>query len=106
MLVLIDNDDKIDRLQQYSRRANVRVFGIAETADEKTNDIIVKVAGDMGVDITERDISVSHRIGKNMGTKPRPIIAKFVRRDTKTAIMRNKRNLKGLDGYKSVFCER
>ena len=93
----------IDRLQQYSRRENVRVFGIAEIADEKTNDIIVKVAGDMGVDITERDISVSHRIGKKMGTKPRPIIAKFVRRDTKTAIMRNKRNLKGLDGYMSVF---
>ena len=38
-----------------------------------------------------------------MRMKPRPIIAKFVRRDTKTAIMRNKRNLKGLDGYKSVF---
>ena len=63
----------------------------------------MKVAGDMGVDITERDISVSHCIGKIMGTNPRPIIAKFVRRDTKTAIMRNKRNLKGLDGYKSVF---
>ena len=38
-----------------------------------------------------------------MRMKPRPIIAKFVRRDTKTAIMRNKSNLKGLDGYKSVF---
>ena len=67
----------------------------------------MKVAGDMGVHITERDISVrlsvSHRIGKKMRTKPRPIIAKFVRRDTKTAIMRNKSNLKGLDGYKSVF---
>ena len=91
---------ELDRLQQYSRRENIRVFGIADTADEKTNDIIVKVAGDMGVDITERDISVSHRIGQKTGTKPRPIIAKFVRRDTKTAIMRNKRNLKGLDGYK------
>ena len=67
------------------------------------NDIIEKVAGDMGVDITESDVSVSHRIDMKTGTKPRPIIAKFVRRDTKTAIMRSKRNLKGLDGYKSVF---
>ena len=97
---------EIDRLEQYSRRENIRVFGVAETADELTNDItgcIVKVAADMGVAITERDISVSHRIGKKTGTKRRPIIAKFVRRDTKTAIMRNKRNLKGLDSYKSVF---
>ena len=66
---------------QYSRRENIRVFGVAETADELTNDVIVKVAADMGVVITERDISVSHRIGKNTGSKPRPIIAKFVRRD-------------------------
>ena len=94
---------EIDRLEQYSRRENIRVFGVAETADELTNDVIVKVAADMGVVITERDISVSHRIGKKTGTKPRPIIAKFVRRDTKTAIMRSKRNLKGLDAYKSVF---
>ena len=97
---------EIDRLEQYSRRENIRVFGVAETADESTNDVIVQVAADMGVDITERDISVSHRIGKKTGTKPRAIIAKFVRCDTKTAIIRNKSNLKGLDGYKSVFCER
>ena len=74
-----------DRLQHYSHRENNRVFGIADSADEKTNDIIVKVAGDMGVDITEHDVSTSHRIGKKKRTKP------------------NKRNLKGLDGYKSVF---
>ena len=41
-----------DRLQQYSRRENIRVFGIAE---KKTNNIIVKVAGDTGVDVIERE---------------------------------------------------
>ena len=54
---------EIDRLQQYSRRENIRVFGITETADEKTNDIIVKVAGDMGVDITERESSHRQEYG-------------------------------------------
>ena len=83
---------QLDRLQQYSRRDNIRVYEIAEATDEieneNTNSVIVKVAKDMGVYISEHDLSVSHRLGRKAGTKPRLIIAKFVRRDTKTAIMR------------------
>ena len=33
---------ELDRLQQYSRKDNIRVYGIDETADECTNTIIVK----------------------------------------------------------------
>ena len=98
---------ELDRLQQYSRRHNVRVYGIAEATDEienkNTNSVIVKVAKDMGVDISEHDLSVNHRLGRKAGTKPRPIIPKFVHRDTKTAIMRCKKNTRGLSGYRSVF---
>ena len=96
---------ELDRLQQYSRRDNIRVYGIAEATDENenTNSVIVKVAKDMGVDISEHDLSVNHRLGRKAGTKPRPIIAKFVRRDTKTAIMRRKKNMRGQSGYISVF---
>ena len=38
---------EIDRLEQYSRMENIRVFGVAETADELTNNVIVKVAADI-----------------------------------------------------------
>ena len=84
---------ELDRLQQYSQRDNVRVYGIEETAEESTNSIIVKLASDMGVPITEQDLSVSHRMGRNMTGKPRPIIIKFVRWDTKTRMMRAKKEL-------------
>ena len=93
---------ELDRLQQYSRRDNIRVYGIDETADECTNTIIVKLANDMGVEIPEQELSVSHRLGRKTG-KPRPIIAKFVRRDTKTKMMRSKKELRGMSGYRNVF---
>ena len=93
---------ELDRLQQYSRRDNIRVYGVEEKADECTNTIIVKLAHDMGVEIEEQELSVSHRLGRKTG-KPRPIIAKFVRRDTKTKMMREKKELRGLSGYRHVF---
>ena len=84
---------ELDRLQQYSRRDNIRVYGVDEKEGECTNTIIVKLAHDMGVVIEEQELSVSHRLGRKTG-KPRPIIAKFVRRDTKTKMMRAKKELR------------
>ena len=81
------NRFEIDRLEQYSRRDSVRVCGIAETDNENTRDIVVRVAKDMGVDISPNDISVSHRVGgprRGRSDKTRPILAKFVRRECKS----------------------
>ena len=92
------NRFEIDRLEQYSRRDSVRVCGIAETDNENTNDIVVRVAKDMGVVISPNDISVSHRVGGprrgRTSDKPRPILAKFVRREFKSQIMYRKKNLR------------
>ena len=44
-----------------SRRNNmILVYGIDERADECTNTIIVKLAHDMDVEISEQELSVSH----------------------------------------------
>ena len=57
------NRFEMDRLEQYSRRDSVRVCGRAEMDNENTSDMVVRVAKDMGVDISPNDISVSHRVG-------------------------------------------
>ena len=94
---------ELDRLQQYSRQDNVRVYGIEDTAEESTNSIVVKLASDMGVPITEQDLSVIHRLECKMTGKPRSIIAKFVRRDTKTRMIRAKKELRGLIARRNVY---
>ena len=55
----------------------------------------------MGVEVTDNDISVSHRLPPSKAYKskkpagPSPIIAKFVRRDIKEAFYRARMKLKG-----------
>ena len=44
---------------------------------ENTDEIVVNVAKKLGVDIECSDISRSHRVGRP-GSKPRPILVKFV----------------------------
>ena len=93
----------VDRLAQYSRRENVRLHGVPETAGENTDDVVIGIAHDMGVDISSNDISVSHRLPKSRTMKERPIIVKFVRRNTKTALMMNKKTLRTIDRYRHIY---
>ena len=65
------------------------------------NAFVTKLAADIGVSVTQTDISVSHRLPGRPGSA-RSIIVKFVRRDTKTSMMKNKRRLRDLD-RKGVF---
>ena len=98
---------ELDRQEQYSRKDSVRIYGIPDPEDERenTNDIVVKLAKDIGVNITTADLSVSHRLGRDVwrGGKLRTIIAKFVRRQCKTDIMRNKKRLRDCQNYETVY---
>ena len=94
---------EIDRLEQYSRRQNVRIYGLAETQGENTNTVFIDMARDVGATITSADISVSHRLGRPGGSsdaKPRPLIVKLVRRDNKIELMRNKKKMRSMEKYR------
>ena len=80
-----------DQRDQYSRREMLRVTGVPYKQGENTARIMMAIAYDLGVYITEADISVSHRSGRNRGRDPRPILCRFVRRDVKNQILANKK---------------
>ena len=87
-----------DRQEQYNRNDSIRIYGIPEPENdhtrEDTNEIIVKLANDIGVTITTADLSVSHRLGRQgRGGRLRTIVATFVPRQSKTDVMRNKKTL-------------
>ena len=63
---------------------------------------MVDVAKDMGLTVVPQDISVSHRLPAR-GGQAKPIIAKFVRRDVKTQLMRNKKKLREHESRKNVY---
>ena len=97
------HDYRIDEQEQYSRRENLMIRGIPETENEVTNDKVVEVAELMRVRVAHEDISTSHRIGRPQPGRERPLVARFVRRDKRTEILRNKKKLK--DTNRGVFVD-
>ena len=95
-----------NNLEQYSRRECIEIRGIplpskragSHSPGENTDLIVTKIAEVMGVDLEIDEISVSHRLktsksyhGKN--AKPPPIIAKFVRWNTKEKFYNQRKTL-------------
>ena len=90
--------EKLNDLEQYGRRNSIRIVGINEDDDETAEDTMQKVVDFVNekiknVSITKYDIDIAHRIGDKKKGK-RQIIAKFVRRTTRLAIIRNRKVLK------------
>ena len=54
----------LDRQNQYSRRESIRISDISETG-ENTNALVTKLAADIGVSVTETDISVNNNNNNN-----------------------------------------
>ena len=92
-------DARVDRQEQYSRRNFLLVHRIVEETLEDTDEKIMNtLQQSMDETITPEDIDRSNRLGNSKSsknTKPRPIIVKFVRYNTRNRIYRNKEKLKG-----------
>ena len=91
-------------LEQYGRKECVEIRGIplpCGQSMEDTNEIALKVAHLIDVDIEDRDISISHRLKtsdsyKGKVNKSPPIIVKFVRGITKEKFYKARRKLSDL----------
>ena len=82
-------------MEQYTRRTNVRIYRVAEQPEENTDNLAVDFfKSELNVDVASNDISRSHRVGKKSGAKPRPIIVRFTKHNTKVAVMSRRRVLK------------
>ncbi|CAG2202403.1 unnamed protein product [Mytilus edulis] len=75
--VLYENDS----LNQYSRRENVRISNVPEADGEDLTNILIEIAGSVGVVIKPDNINAIHRIGPKREGKARQVIARFVHLD-------------------------
>lgn len=96
-------DDKIDELEQYSRRNCLLIHGIEENQSENTTNKAIDTFDKLDINIDTKDIDRSHRLGRKSTNstsnethkrKPRPIIVKFVSYAQRNLVFRNKRKLK------------
>lgn len=93
---------KIDKIEQHSRRKNVRIFGLAEvlTDSESVKENVEATAiafckDKLGVKLVAADIVRCHRTGKQQDGKSRAIYLQLSNYKKKIEIMANKKKLKG-----------
>ena len=90
-------ENQLDYQEQYSRRNCILIHGITETQDENTDDISLRTINEhLELELTEKELDHTHRIGnpKSGNKRPRPIIAKFARYNTRRKVFVNKKSLK------------
>lgn len=90
-------EQAVDDTEQYSRRNSVRISNLPETDSEDTDNLVLKVADVLSIDLSPRDIDRSHRIGKPGKKTNRDIIVKFTSYRARERLMKNRKNLKGSD---------
>ncbi|MEW8545707.1 MAG: hypothetical protein AB2693_19470 [Candidatus Thiodiazotropha sp.] len=97
-------ESQVDQAEQYSRRNCLRISGIQETNNENTDEIVLKVASDIGSSVQLPDIDRSHRIGNpnRNRIKPRDIIVKFATYRARADFYKKRTSLKD-SGYLRVF---
>ena len=91
--------NELNNLEQYTRRENVRIFGVEDNAweDGKKSTVLALdiLRNKMKIDIKEEDVEVAHRVGKFKSDRKRAIIVRFASRKTKEKVMTEKKKLKG-----------
>ena len=57
---------EINRLEQYSRKSSIRVYGIEESQEEKVGEkAMSKIKEEINVEISPDDVDIVHRVGKD-----------------------------------------
>lgn len=84
--------DRLDDQEQYTRGTSIRIYGIPETVsvnafeEENTDKLVVEnLNKELGMNLYEEQIGISHRIGRSNGQYPRAILCQFKGKKTKKA---------------------
>ena len=79
-------ENQLDYQEQYSRRNCILIHGITETQDENTDDISLRTINEhLELELPEKELDCTHRIRnpKSINKRPRLIIVKFARCNTR-----------------------
>ena len=93
--------DKVDSLKQYGRRNNLEIVGVPYKEGENTNKIAMEVCKLIDVDITQDQISTSHRLQTKKRTNEKitspPIIVRFIGRNVRNKVFSYRKLIRSAD---------
>ena len=82
-----------DDLEQYTRKNSLEIVGVPEGCYTTTEEVVLKIANALDVNISPSDIEISHKL-KRKGANI--IIAKFVSHKVKTKLYKERVKLKNV----------
>jgi hypothetical protein len=93
------SNNKVNDLEQWTRKSSVRVFGLKdtnrnETHTESEEKVVNMVRNKLGIDI-ENTVDIAHRVGRFSLDSDRSVIVKFKSRKQKIEVMKHRKKLKG-----------
>ena len=84
--------DKLEILERYSRRNNVKILGLKESKGENCRQTVLALLAIVNICVAQTDIATAHRIYSS--TMPRPIIVQFWYADKKQLLFKAREQLK------------
>ena len=82
-----------DELEQYTRKNSLEIHGITESAYDSTEDVVMKVAEALDVEIKPEDIDISH---KHFSEGEKSVIVKFISHKIKSKLYKKRTGLKNI----------
>lgn len=90
---------ELDKQQQYSRRNNLRIFGLPVVPSEDTEEVVLNLfKSNMQLNLEKNMLDRVHRLGKVRDNKQQ-IIVKFISYRYRSLVLKNRKNLKGSGIY-------
>lgn len=94
------HEHDINDLEQYTRMNSVRIYGVDDRdryeSSSKTAEVVINLINTkLELSLQQMDVDVAHRLGRFRTDGNRPIICKFVSRETKGKVIKARRKLKG-----------
>lgn len=91
-----ENEGKIEKLEQYTRRNSLRIFGLKEERNENLQDKVLQFfKNQLQEEVKVEHVDRVHRVGKFKVESTRAIIIKFVSYQQRALVFRKKKMLKG-----------
>jgi hypothetical protein len=103
-----DVGDAHEQIQQYSYQYNIKIVGLPQQDKREsayqTSSLCVNLFQSLGVDVNFNDIDIVHRVRiRKEDARPSLIICKFVRRNSKESVMRQRRETNKVNPSVRIF---
>jgi len=80
-----------DRLEQYTRKNSLEIYGVPESAYESPEEVVMKIAEALEVPVQPNDIEIVHKLKRKVN---KPIIVKFLSHKVKSKLYKSRAKLR------------